>query len=363
MTTTITGVRLVDLTGQRAPELVDVEIGSTIQQIRAAGTAAPVGDVVHGAGRFLLPGLIDTHVHLGSRDALEAAARAGVTTMVDLGTHPDSLVAAQRAERSVPTIVSAGSAASAPGSSQIARMGFPPESGISSPADGERYLDWRTAHGSDLIKIIIEDPAATDVPALDVATITALVEGAHRRGLLTVAHVVTAAAFDRGLDARVDVLTHAPLDRRLDDRTVSRMVETRTVAAPTLIMMRTMALARLGNRADAAFTNALESVRRLHEAGVTIVAGTDANETPMAPVPHGSSMHDEIALLQQAGLTAVEALLAATSHAADAFRLDGRGVLVEGAHADLVLVDGDPTVNTGVVRRPVAVWIGGELVR
>jgi imidazolonepropionase-like amidohydrolase len=362
MTTTISGVKLVDLTGEQAPEFVDVEIGPTIQHIRAAGTTAPIGDVVDGTERFLLPGLIDTHVHLGGRDALVAAARAGVTTIVDLGTHPDSLVAAQRAERGVPTIISAGSAASAPGSTQIVQMGFPPDSGVARPADAERYLDWRTANGSDLIKIIIEDPAATDVPALEVATIIALVEGARRRGLRTVAHVITAAAFDRGLDAGVDILTHAPLDRPLDDRTVSRMADNRTVASPTLIMMRTMARARLGDRADTAFANALESVRRMHQAGVTIVTGTDANETPMAPVPHGSSMHDEIALLQQAGLTMVDALLAATVRAADSFRLDGRGVIAEGAHADLVLVDGDPSVDPAVLRRPAAVWIDGELV-
>lgn len=362
MTTTITGVHLVDLAGERTREPVDVEIGATIRQIRTASTAAPLGDVINGVGRFLMPGLIDTHVHLGKREALDAAARAGVTTVIDLGSHPDSLAAAQRDIRGTAQVVSAGSAASAPGSVQIARMGFPLESGVTSPADAERYLTWRSVNNSDLIKIIVEDPAATDVPALEVDTIAALVEGAHRRGLLTVAHVVTASSFDRGLEAGVDVLTHAPLDRPLDDRTIERMVRDRTVAAPTLIMMRTMARARLGDHADAAFQNALETVRRLHQAGVTIIAGTDANETPMAPVPHGTSMHDEIELLQLAGLSSVDALLAATTRAAETFRLTDRGLLTEGARADLILVTANPTLNPEALRRPASVWVGGEPV-
>ena len=104
------------------------------------------------------------HAHLGSRGALVAAARAGVTTLVDLGTHPDSLIAEQRAESGVASIVSAGSAASAPGSTQIALMGFPAASGVAGPADAERFLDWRVEHGSELVKIIVEDPDLTDVP-------------------------------------------------------------------------------------------------------------------------------------------------------------------------------------------------------
>ncbi len=360
MRTTITDVDLVDLAGPRSVERVDVEFDEFITGVRPAGSAPPAGDHVDGTGRYLLPGLVDTHVHLGSRDALVAAARAGVTTVVDLGTHPDDLIAEQRAARGLPAIISAGSAASAPGSNQIARMGFPHLSGVSGPDDAERYLDWRSANGSDLIKIIVEDPAATDVPALDVPTIAALVDGAHRRGLLTVAHVVTAAAFDRGLDAGVDVLTHAPLDRPIEDETVRRMAGTGTVASPTLIMMRTMARARLGERADAAFANAVESVRRLHAGGVTVVAGTDANESPLAPVPHGVSLHDEIALLRQAGLTTSEALLAATGRAAETFRLADRGRVAAGLRADLVLLDRDPAVDPAAFRRPVTVWIAGR---
>lgn len=66
-------------------------------------------------------------------------------------------------------------------------------------------------------------------------------------------------------------------------------------------------------------------------------------------------MHDEIALLQLAGLTSTDALLAATTHAAEAFRLPSRGILIEGGRVDLVLAGGDPTIDASVVRRPAAI--------
>ncbi|GAA4668068.1 amidohydrolase family protein [Frondihabitans cladoniiphilus] len=362
MTVTIIDVRLASLDATMQAGPVDVEFDGIIRAVRPAGAQAAVGDVVDGAGKVLLPGLIDTHVHLGSHASLESAVRAGVTTMIDLGTHPDSVIAEQRALTGVPSLLSAGSAASAPGSTQIAMMGFPAESGVTDEHDAERYLDWRTENGSDLIKIIVEDPNATDTPALGIPTITALVDGAHRRGLLTVAHVVTADAFVRGLDAGVDILTHAPLDRPLPNETIARMLELGTIASPTLVMMGVMARARLGDRAEAAIGNTIESVRRMHAAGIPVIAGTDANESPFAPVAHGAGLHTEIRLLQEAGLSATEALVAATTGAAAAFGLADRGAVEIGRRADLLLVDQDPTIDTSALEQPTAVWVGGVAV-
>ncbi|WP_129358479.1 amidohydrolase family protein [Rothia uropygioeca] len=362
MTTRIRNVRLAFAASENSNHPVDVVFDAAITSIRPASDNAMTDGDVDGTGKFLLPGLIDTHVHLGSSNALQNAARAGVTTLVDLGTHPDSLIIEQRETIGAPAIVSAGSAASAPGSTQITRMGFPSASGVTGATDADRYLDWRVQNGSDLIKIIIEDPDATDVPALDNATLAALVQGAHKRGLMTVAHVVTASAFDRGLDAGVDILTHAPLDRDLADTTLKQMLRQGTISSPTLVMMRAMAQVQLGDRADEAFQHSVDSVHAMHAAGVPIVAGTDANETPIAPVEHGPSLHDEIAYLQKCGLTPSEALTAATSAAADAFGLSDRGRIDIAKRADLVLVDSDPTIEPRILRHPAAVWIAGVAV-
>src|SRR5262249_44051055 len=91
--------------------------------------------------------------------------------------------------------------------------------------------------------------------------------------------------------------------------------------------------------------------------GVEILAGTDANNPGTA---HGASMHDELVLLVQDGLgSATAALKAATSAPARRFGLMDRGRIAPGLRADLVLVDGDPTVNIHDTRRIVAVWKRG----
>jgi imidazolonepropionase-like amidohydrolase len=106
-------------------------------------------------------------------------------------------------------------------------------------------------------------------------------------------------------------------------------------------------------------------VRTLRRVGVTLIAGTDANSDPTAPntISHGASLHDELELLVQAGLTPVEALLSATSSTADAFGLSDRGRIRIGSRADVVLVDGDPTTDIAATRNVRGAWIGGERVR
>ena len=348
-------VRILDVespSSDAAP--VDVEFEAAITAIRPAEEPDP------SSAATVLPGLIDTHVHLKSRDALLTAVQSGLTTLIDLGTHPDSVVDGYRADADIPAILSAGSAASAPGSTQIRVMGFPFESGVTGPGDAERFLDWRTDNGVDLVKIIIEDPDATETPALDIPTLQAIVDGARRRGLLTVAHAVTAASFDRGLEAGVDVLTHIPFDRPLPEATVARIAETGTIVSPTLVMMRAIAESRLGEHADAAMELAIGNVSALLDGGVRVIAGTDANETPFAPVLHGPSLHSELDCLVQAGMTGAEAICAATSAAADAFGLGDRGRVVEGARADLIVIDGDPLTDLSVLSSPAEVIVGGR---
>lgn len=116
-------------------------------------------------------------------------------------------------------------------------------------------------------------------------------------------------------------------------------------------MMRAIADTRLGEHAVAAFGTGFDNVRAMIDAGITVIAGTDANETPFAPVSHGPSLHDEIDDLIEAGMTpSEEALRAATTSASEALGLGDRGRLVEGSRADFLLVDGDPIEDITVLR-------------
>ncbi|WP_166969934.1 amidohydrolase family protein [Brevibacterium atlanticum] len=125
-------------------------------------------------------------------------------------------------------------------------------------------------------------------------------------------------------------------------------------------MMRAIADARLGDHAEGAMELAIGNVSALLEGGARVIAGTDANETPFAPVPHGLSLHSELGYLVQAGMTSAEAIRAATSAAADAFGLGDRGRIVEGGRADLVLVHGDPVADLSVLSTPAEVVVGGR---
>ena len=103
-------------------------------------------------------------------------------------------------------------------------------------------------------------------------------------------------------------------------------------------------------------THAIRNTRALHDAGVPILAGSDA---PNPGTTHGASVHRELELLVRAGLTPIEALRAATAAPADAFDLDDRGRIAAGLKADLVLVRGDATADVRATRDIEAIWKDG----
>lgn len=137
--------------------------------------------------------------------------------------------------------------------------------------------------------------------------------------------------------AGVDVLTHAPIDRPLDDSAVQRTRAAGQVAVPTLTMMEAI-VNRLSGIAPVSYDVARDTVGQWHRAGVTILAGTDANQAPSAPAspPYGTSLHHELGLLVDAGLSPVDALRSATVLAAGYWGLADRGVIAPGKRADLV---------------------------
>ena len=106
----------------------------------------------------------------------------------------------------------------------------------------------------------------------------------------------------------------------------------------------------------------LKNVGIMHGAGIPVLAGTDSNPYGMG-VNHGQAIHEEIALLVQAGMEPIEALKASSSSTAKYFNLTDRGRIVPGLKADLVLVEGDPTSNIADTRKIKKVWKDGvELV-
>lgn len=378
--TLIRDVRIFDGTGvlDRGSVLVRGE------GIEWAGTGVPPAgtEVIDGTGRTLLPGLIDSHTHSFSGSPVQALA-FGVTTELDMFSSP-AIAARLRAEAAsnagMADVRSAGTGATAPLGYPwlLVRRGiYPPFPTLGHPGQARGFVHDRLAEGSDYIKIIIEDGVqyGRPVPCLSPEAVQALTKAANETDVLSVAHVSTLAAATTALGAGVNVLAHVFADRPADDAFAESAVAASAAVVPTLTMHegcdgghlaadpRIRPYLHPAGKAGltagtprAGIEVALASVRRLHEHGVPLLAGTDTPNPGAAP---GAGLHRELELLVTAGLTPVQALTAATARPAEVFRLAGRGRVAAGYQADLLLVDGDPTTEITATRSIAAIWRKG----
>jgi|HubBroStandDraft_3_1064219.scaffolds.fasta_scaffold20355_2 imidazolonepropionase-like amidohydrolase len=353
----LTNVRVFDGCELRGPTTVVIEGG-------IVGDDSAGARIIDAGGATLLPGLIDAHVHLLTEGHLQQLADFGVTTALDMGAWPPSMVDSLRDRTGMADMRSAGIPATSAGSSHSHLPGWPAEEMVDGPAGAAQFVTDRIAEGADYIKLIV------DTPGPDQEILDALVAASHRHGKLTVAHAVSTAALDMALLAGVDMITHAPLDRPLTESTTARILAQGCVSIPTLTMMkgvvdRIAAVAASQPEgvpaAGPSYESARDSVAELRRAGVPILAGTDANAGPGIPFSprHGESLHDELELLIEAGLSNVEALRAATVLPAQHFGLHDRGVIEPGRRADLVLIDGDPIADIRATRQIRRVWCAG----
>jgi imidazolonepropionase-like amidohydrolase len=309
-------------------------------------------------GGFLIPGLIDAHVHVVGIETLATFASYGVTTVLDMA-NPMALLAPLRGQPGVADLRAAGVAATSPRSAHAQRMHAQPIVLVGSPADADAWVAARVNEGADYIKIVI------DLPGFDQETVNALVAAAHSRDRKVVAHASRTDAVAMAQAAGVDILTHAPLDRAIDSSQATALAAAGAIIVPTMAMMEGLVegLKRAGIPGPA-YEPARASVAALHAAGMPILAGTDANATPAAPSspPFGDSLHHEFELLVAAGLSPAEVLDAATALPADHFGLADRGRILPGLRADLVLLENDPLVDVSATRSIRGVWVAGTRV-
>jgi imidazolonepropionase-like amidohydrolase len=318
--------------------------------------ARPGDEVVDAHGAMLLPGLIDAHVHLVP-GALAQSLNAGVTTVLDMFSMPDVVAAAKgraASDSQAADVFSSGVGATAPGGHPSLIYGpFPT---LRTVDEAERFVADRIADGSDYLKII--SGVGGRWPALGPDAVAALVSAAHLRGLVAVAHVSSAVDVALVVAAGVDVIAHVPFDAELDPTLVERIADAGIAVGPTLATIENTLGARggVGVRGVPPFSRAMETIRRLAEAGVTMLAGTDA---PNPGTVFGGSLHRELELLVRSGLSPAQALAAATSAPARVFGRADRGRIAVGLRADLVLVAGDPLSDIAATRSIERIWRGG----
>lgn len=348
--------------------------------------------IVDGANRTLLPGLIDSHVHVWERAHLETAVVFGVTTMADMMT-PAAAASRFRSEQAGDAgftrsdIISAGYAATAPGGHGT-EYGMPVPT-LSTPAEAEAFVAERVAEGSDYIKIIHDDGTLYGVsaqPTLDAATVGALVDAAHAHGRIAVVHPGGLSGARIAQRAGADALVHIWGDSVPPAAFIDRMREDSMFVVPTLGVQASVTgtAAGAGLVGDtrlapfldqdartslarsfptlpatrASYPAAAVSTALLRERSVPVLVGTDA---PNPGTWYGVSVHDEMSrMVRDAGFSPMEALRAATSVPAREFDLRDRGRIDIGMRADLVLVEGDPTTDIDATRAIVGVWKRGR---
>jgi imidazolonepropionase-like amidohydrolase len=380
MAFTILHTRLVDSGTTLPADCLRVADGR-ITAIGGPDVAQPDDTVVDGSGTTLLPGLIDSHIHLAP-GSIQLAATYGVTTQIDQFSMPE--VVARETPRSA--FRTSGIGATAPGGHPT--IAYPPFPYVTDPQDAKRFVADRVADGADHLKLIYDNGSGfgLSIPTLDVRTVQALTDAAHERGLIVVAHVSKAADAVSVVECGVDVLAHVPSDP-MSPADVDAVADVAVIATLGVMVdgfnaptghLPLLDDTELVERMPGSWRDVLERQSRrwtppgppdssaarantlaLHRAGARVLAGTDA---PNPGQVFGASLHRELAQLVYAGLSPSEAVAAATSAPAEVFGLPDRGRLSVGARADLLLVDGDPLTDITATRRIRATWVAGEHV-
>ena len=354
------GLRVLDVvTGRYSAPSVVIVSGRRITRITDEASFRPAaGDsVVDLSGLYLLPGLIDAHVHfmLGGSISQNAAAtfRAGFTTVVDLGARGDRVL---RFRDSVNAGTAMGPRILAAGKWIGIRGGVCEFNGIGvegGPDEFRRRVNENVDAGADVIKLCVSGWAAEacanpDKYELTDDQLSAAVAEAHRRGRLVIGHDLSRAGVAAAIRFGIDGFAHAPY---LDSASIRELKRRNLFVMPTL--------ASLTNGDTSAVSRELvKAIALAHEGGVRIVFGTDAGV-----IAHGENA-TEFAALVRAGLTPIEAIRAATIDAASALRLaDSVGVVRAGMVADVIAFNGDPLKDIEALRRPRLVMARGAIVR
>lgn len=397
----IVGARVIDGSGSPAHvESVLLRDG----RIAAVSDHLQIPDgtrVIHADGQTLLPGLFDLHTHLNSSAGdglddigknLKAYLLCGVTTVNDFSSYGEMLDPLRTLLHNgilVGPKVNFAIRFSTPGGhgTEFGWGDFFTQA-VSTPEEAHAAMRSILPYKPDVIKVFTDGwryDRAPDLSSMNLETLTAIVQDAHRAGIRVFTHTVTLRGAKIAARAGVDVLAHGVGDAPVDNELIALMKQSGTGYVSTLATYEPRSLRKPASRLMAVLpfreeksqdfvspTKMLqpddpqmkrwhyleENVHRLSAEGIPIGVGTDAGVTGTY---HGWAALHELELLVDSGLSPLQAITAGTSTSA---RLTGkdsdRGLIQPGKIADLLLVKGNPDQRIQDIENTSAVFVEGK---
>ena len=401
----IENVTLIDGTGRAAlPGAYVLVAGERVAAVSPDPLTVPAGATrIDGKGLYLIPGLIDSHIHLpggrtgpGNREMimdirtgvkfLHGYLYSGVTSVYDSGNH-GAFIEKMRADEQAGKIL--GPRIFATINLLAPRDGHGCCAGgvvVETLEDGMKAIDALVQQQSDLLKFTREahgmGAAPRNMPLMPEPLLGQLITYANERGLRTTVHVSDAALAREAVLAGASALAHTVYLNDIDAAFANLLASRNVVVSTTIIRIEAdvsfydaplfKALLSAEELAEekanpryvapeiAAWRRSLQpiifaNIRRLHAAGVTLAMGTDRSI--------GAAPHEELRLLVEAGITPLDALRMATLNAAMYIGVqDQLGSIEPGKLADMVLLRADPTADIRNTQAIEAVFKGGRRI-
>lgn len=341
--------------------------------VRAAGARGSVGipsgaEVLDAHGRWVLPGLVDAHIHLSTAAEARDAVRQGATSARSGSTSFYQDIAVRELARHSPDLAPRLTAAGVfvtpdlgetvladPDLTPLARL----KDGVRSAEALRRVVEVNIARGADVIKTRVNERAG--LPEQDPLTqvysheqLSEIVAAARRRGKGVLCHSYSEQGCHDAVTAGIRSLEHGAF---VAERTLDEMLRRGTYFTPTLAAIAGLAQSPdpvLAERGRTYLPVLERAVLAAHELGVPLAAGTDSSGGTVRPIGR------EVELMRAAGLPALDAIRTATTGAARLLGLERTvGRLARGFAGDAVLVDGDPLADVSVLTQPVRVVRAG----
>ncbi|MBC9717371.1 amidohydrolase family protein [Streptomyces sp. TRM66268-LWL] len=364
------GTLLDPATGEVTEDAVVVIENGTV---RAAGArrdiTVPSGaQVVEAHGKWILPGLVDAHIHLNTATEARDAVRQGATSARSGSTNFYQDIAVRELARQAPALAPRLKAAGVfvtpdlgdtvladPDLTGLARL----KDGVRSAEALRRVIEVNLARGADVIKTRVNERAGLPEqdPLAQVYSyeqLREIVTAARRGGKGVLCHSYAEQGCHDAVTAGIRSLEHGVF---VGERTLAEMRRRGTYFTPTLSAIAGLAESSdpvLAERGRTYLPVLKRAVLAAHERGVPLAAGTDSSGGRVKPIGR------EIELMHSAGLSPLDAIRTATTGAARLLGLERTvGRLARGFAGDVVIADGDPLADVTVLKQPVRVVRAG----